>query len=119
MRLAVMAPLLLLASSAGAVAADLNNAAATYSPGSCEEYLNARFEGKTTFFKGWLSGWISAHDRLMPDTYSLVIDDEQLNGPLKFMAEWCNIHPLADFVDGAGQLIDELYPKRQKAAPAP
>ena len=40
-----------------------------------------------------------------------------LDGPLKFMADWCNDHPLADFVDGAGQLVEELYPKRKAAPP--
>jgi hypothetical protein len=117
MRQAIAAALLGLLASLPATAADSHNEAATYSPGSCQEYLNARYAGKTTFFKGWLSGWISAHDRLMPNTYSLVIDDEQLVGPLSYLEDWCNRHPLADFVDGAGDLIDALYPKRQKEAP--
>ena len=117
MRVAILLTMLLTLSGA-AHAADANNAAATFSPGHCQDYLNARYEKKTTFFKGWLSGWISAHDRLMPDTYSLVIDDEQLEGPLQFMEDWCYRHPLEDFVDGAGALIDELYPKRQREAPA-
>jgi hypothetical protein len=108
-----------LMNGAAAHAADANNQANTYSPGSCETYLNARFEKKIVFFKGWLSGWISAHNRLMPDTYSLVIDDEQLEGPLKFIEDWCELHPLEDFVAGAGALVDELYPKRLKRASAP
>ena len=117
MRVAILLTMLLTLSGP-TLAADANNAAATFSPGHCQDYLNARYEKKTTFFKGWLSGWISAHDRLMPDTYSLVIDDEQLEGPLQFMEDWCYQHPLEDFVDGAGALIDELYPKRQREAPA-
>ena len=37
-------------------AADLNNAALTYSPGSCQTYLNTRWENKsTTLFKGCAS----------------------------------------------------------------
>ena len=119
MRLECAIVAIVLASGTAAHAADVNNQANTYSPGSCETYLNARFEKKTIFFKGWLSGWISAHNRLMPDTYSLVIDDEQLEGPLKFMEDWCELHPLEDFVAGAGALIDELYPKRLRQAPAP
>ena len=117
MRLAMAMIALTLAARAGASAADLNNAALTFSPGSCNEYLNARRENRITLFKGWISGWISAHDRLMPETYALVIDDEQMVGPLKFMEDWCTLHPLRDFVDGAGELIDELYPKRQQQAP--
>lgn len=117
MRLAIAAAIVALAESA-AHAADQNNMANTYSPGSCEMYLNARFEKRTTFFKGWLSGWISAHNRLMPDTYSLVVDDEQLDGPMTFMEDWCRLHPLRDFVEGAGALVDELQPKRLKTAPA-
>ena len=113
-----LAALLLLAAMGVARAADENNAANTYSPGSCETYLNARFEKKTNFFKGWLSGWISAHNRLMPDTYSLVPgSDEQLDSEMDFMEDWCQLHPLEDFVRGAGELIDELYPKRQRTAP--
>ena len=53
----------------------------------------------------------------MPETYALVVDDEQLVGPLKFMEDWCTLNPLRDFVDGAGELIDELYPRRQQKAP--
>ncbi len=117
MRLEIAIVVLTLTTFATARAADLNNQANTFSPGSCETYLNARFEKKTIFFKGWLSGWISAHNRLMPDTYSLVIDDEQLDGPMTFIEDWCNEHPLQDFVDGAGALVDELYPKRLKQAP--
>ena len=117
MRLATTIVALTLAASGAGRAADLNNAALTFSPGSCEAYLNARRENKTTFFKGWLSGWISAHDRMMPETYALVVDDEQLVGPLKFMEDWCTLNPLRDFVDGAGELIDELYPRRQQKAP--
>src|SRR5438094_958591 len=83
-----------------AAAADLDNQALTYSPGSCEQYLNARFEKKTVFFEGWLSGWISAHNRLMPDTYSLIPGgDEQLEAQLKALEDWCQLHPLRDFVD--------------------
>jgi hypothetical protein len=118
MRLESATVMFILAIGGTAQAADANNQANTFSPGSCETYLNARFEKKTIFFKGWLSGWISAHNRLMPDTYSLVIDDEQLEGPLKFIEDWCELHPLEDFVAGAGALVDELYPKRLKQAPA-
>ena len=119
MRLEFVIVVLVLTVGARVKAADVNNQANTFSPGSCETYLDARFQKKTILFKGWLSGWISAHNRLMPDTYSLVIDDEQLDGPLQFMEDWCNDHPLEDFVAGAGALVDELYPKRQKQAPAP
>ena len=119
MRIALTAALAALVLSAGAArAADANNAALTFSPGSCQDYLNLRWEQKPiTLFKGWLSGWISAHDRLTPDTYALVVDDEQLVGPLKFMEAWCNANPLRDFVDGAGELVEELYPRRQREAP--
>src|SRR5207253_500362 len=87
MRLAVAALGLALIAR-GAAAADLDNQALTYSPGSCEQYLNARFEKKTVFFKGWLSGWISAHNRLMPDTYSLIPGgDEQLEAQLKALED--------------------------------
>jgi hypothetical protein len=119
MRLESAVVAIVLATSGAAQAADGNNLANTYSPGSCETYLNARFEKKTIFFKGWLSGWISAHNRLMPDTYSLVIDDEAFEGPMNFIEDWCELHPLEDFVAGAGALVDELYPKRLKQAPAP
>jgi hypothetical protein len=119
MRLEIAILVLTLTAGTAALAADANDQANTFSPGSCETYLNARFEKKTIFFKGWLSGWISAHDRLMPDTYSLVVNDEQLDGPMQFMEDWCNDHPLEDFVAGAGALVDELYPKRQREAPAP
>ena len=118
MRIGIATLALALSASGAAEAADQNDAALTYSPGSCATYLNARFETRTILFKGWLSGWISAHNRLMPDTYALVIDDEQLVGPMKFMEDWCNLHPLEDFVQGAGVLIDELYPKRLREAPA-
>jgi len=53
----------------------------------------------------------------MPETYALVIDDEQMVGPMKFMEDWCVQNPLRDFVDGAGELIDELYPRRELKAP--
>jgi hypothetical protein len=119
MRLESVVVVIVLATGAAAQAADGNNLANTYSPGSCETYLNARFEKKTIFFKGWLSGWISAHNHLMPDTYSLVIDDEAFEGPMTFIENWCELHPLEDFVAGAGALVDELYPKRLKQAPAP
>jgi hypothetical protein len=117
MRLMFGTVLMAMSVAGAADAADQNNAALTYSPGSCATYLNARFETRTVLFKGWLSGWISAHNRLMPETYALVIDDEQLVGPMKFMEDWCNLHPLEDFVEGAGGLIDELYPKRLREAP--
>jgi hypothetical protein len=122
MRLAVAGPVLGLAlalGAGGAAAADLNNQALTFSPGSCEQYLNARFEKKTVFFKGWLSGWISAHNRLMPDTYSLIPsgDDEQLEKQLQALEDWCQLHPLEDFVAAAGALVDELSPKRIREAP--
>jgi len=51
MRLAMAMVALVLAAGDGSRAADLNNAALTFSPGSCNEYLNARRLDKTTLFK--------------------------------------------------------------------
>ena len=49
MRVAILLTMLLTLSGE-AHAADANNAAATFSPGHCQDYLNARYEKKTTFF---------------------------------------------------------------------
>jgi hypothetical protein len=107
------------------VAADKNNKYEVLIPdreASCQSYVSARAEAKLgdhskeNKYVVWLSGYFTAYNFLVRDTYDLqgAADSETL---LSWLDSYCKTNPRKGFADGVEALTLDLYSKRTKEAP--
>ena len=104
---------LLLSSMCPAWSAD--NTGGYFSRGaqSCGAFLDDWKKGQMLGYSAWIAGYITAFNRLEPNTYNIAHQDTQ-GSLLLWMENYCRQNPLKDLDDGMTQLTLELYPRRQR-----
>jgi hypothetical protein len=125
MKAALYAALCLTLLAGRVIAADKNDKYEVLIPdkeASCHSYVSARDEAKLgdhskeNKYVVWLSGYFTAYNLLVRDTYDLqgATDSDTL---LVWLDGYCKMNPRKGFADGVEALTADLYPKRAKEAP--
>ncbi len=84
---------------------------------SCNSYNRARAAGDFEHYKGYMTGYITAFNAFMPETYNIVADMDT-NAVIAWMDAHCADSQTMSFADAMHALVDEMYEKRQKSSPA-
>lgn len=83
---------------------------------TCGDYVEARKLPHTLRYaqnSAWIAGYITAYNRLTPDTYS-IFGNSNLASVELWLDSWCMANPLRNLPNGMEALIVELYPKRHR-----
>jgi len=80
---------------------------------SCGTYIQDRQAHGVGYVieQGWVGGYISAYNRLMPDTVN-ILGGTDLDSVMLWLANYCNAHPLEDLADAMVALTNERFPHR-------
>ena len=101
-----------------AFAADKNGRYWIYGVGRqvCETYLEARVNGgfSEISYKNWVSGYLTASNRLSGDTYNL-LGDADFSGALVWVDKYCKKHPRNTIYMAMANLNAVYYSKRKKS----
>jgi hypothetical protein len=82
---------------------------------TCKQYLNDRSStAKTLPHVAWLSGYISAYNRLTPDTYDIA-SGRQSSDFIPWLDSWCRSNPDKSLGKGMEALTSELAAKRRRS----
>jgi hypothetical protein len=87
---------------------------------SCGKYIEERKQisgvhyAQTSY---WVSGYITAYNAWMPDTYDITGDTDQASVML-WLENWCKANPLKNVSNGMELLILEMRPHRHRANPS-
>jgi len=98
------------------------NSAFPEKEGNCGTFIAARDEARrgdqfrTSKYLDWLTGYITAYNRLKPDTFDIVGQTDK-GSWLSWLENYCKAHPLDSFSAAVAGLTDTLYPNRVKVAP--
>ncbi len=84
---------------------------------SCYSYNQARAADNFEHYKGYVTGYITAYNAFMPETYNIVPDMET-NAVIAWLDAHCADSQTMSFADAMHALVDEMHEKRQKASPA-
>ena len=110
----------LLLSSQLAMAADKAGKYASYAS-SCSNIIqgqkdadSGRSEITRDFLSTWLSGYITATNSTLADTYN-ILGSSDLKGAVLWVEKWCAENPLKRASDAAEALVLELHPSRKTA----
>ena len=78
--------------------------------GSCAEYAEA-YRGNPhevdNFFLSWAQGYMSAANSLNKDVF-LDLNAKRPDEMKRFLRQYCDAHPLADYKDGVQELLNTL-----------
>ena len=83
---------------------------------SCGTYVAERKLGKDNPYRGWLTGYLSAYNESLKNTYN-VLGNTDVEAALLWIDKYCNEHPLDSFADANKALLTELLPRRQVSKP--
>jgi len=72
-----------------------------------------KYETKAIEDRAWISGYLAAYNRLMPDTYD-VLGDSDMKGATVWLENYCKEYPLKGLAEGMADLTTKLYPRRHK-----
>ncbi len=103
--------------SAPALAADKDGAYWSQRPDECRNFvrLHAATDRKpeTEAVRNWISGYLSAYNRLTPETYDITgaTDFEQV---LRAVERYCKSNPFADISAAMETVTNDLYPTRHQ-----
>jgi hypothetical protein len=134
-RLALAVVVMIVAGSPMLYAIDANNRYFAYGVGqrSCQDYLNFRekrmptLEGYERFSKDdlyeivdkviehWIAGFLTAHNLYVSDTYD-VAGSSNLNDVKARLEQSCRVNPKQYFTEAMISVVQQLNPKRVKAA---
>ncbi len=93
-----------------------NDVALGFGSESCQTFLHARSNGVDLPYRHWLTGYLTAVNKLTKDTVDMR-GTTDIDGLLLSLAQYCIKHPLHSFSRAVEALIKELYPKRVTAMP--
>ena len=115
MRRTLIATVSLLLTLHTARALDKNNEGMVYGAGmrSCEAYTSARKSNTDASFSEWLSGYLSATNYYISDTYDIE-GQTDLSGDFSWLDNWCEANSAKPFSTAASELVMYLYPSRVK-----
>ncbi len=85
---------------------------------SCQTFTGHRDQQLDNAYHWWLLGWAAAHNRLLPDTYTLVPDETAFRASLDWLDKFCRANPDHSLTEGAVALTDGwLYHRRLTVKP--
>ncbi len=115
--LAFLLPLVVPGSGMG-MDADVNGKYTVYGFGaeSCGTFVEARRNRKNAFYLAWVTGYITAVNKVSPTTYDM-LGNTDFEGAMLWIENYCNTHPLKTFAYAVNSLVDELYPTRKTQKP--
>lgn len=98
-------------------AGDENGQFAALGTKSCGMYIDQRKAAAwpDTVSRAWIAGYLTAYNRLVPDTYN-IIGNSDLESVTLWLENYCRAHPLNDLDDAMNRLVIELDPKRHRTA---
>jgi hypothetical protein len=96
-------------------ALDKNGEGMVYGAGmrSCGAYTSARKSNADGSFSEWLSGYLSATNFYINETYDIA-GQTDLPGDLSWLDNLCQTNPAKQFSTAASELVMYLYPRRLK-----
>jgi hypothetical protein len=83
---------------------------------ACQTFLQARSNGLDLPYRHWLTGYLTAVNKLTKDTVDMRGTTET-DGLLLSLAQYCIKNPLHSFSRAVEALVKELYPKRMTHMP--
>lgn len=83
---------------------------------SCGMYVAERKAGKDNSYRGWLTGYLSAYNESLKNTYN-VLGNVDVEAALLWIDKYCNKHPLDSFSGASKALLKELLPRKQVSKP--
>lgn len=109
--------LMLLFASTAAVGSDDDGYYMELGRKSCGQYIEARTErgSKEANNLAWINGYVTAYNSVTPHTYD-ILAGTHTRRILLWLDNWCKANPLKYLAEGMQELVDGLYPTRQKTA---
>lgn len=110
--------LALLFANSSAKAVDVDGRALIYSVGteSCGHFNAERKAGRDNPYLGWLGGYLSAINRVTPETYD-IRGGTDMDGIMLWLDKYCDSHALDTISDAVEALVLELHPRRITKGP--
>src|SRR6266404_2495284 len=104
--LAFLLPLVVPGSGMG-MDADVNGKYTVYGFGaeSCGTFVEARRNRKNAFYLAWVTGYITAVNKVSPTTYDM-LGNTDFEGAMLWIENYCNTHPLKTFAYAVNSLVD-------------
>jgi hypothetical protein len=78
---------------------------------SCPTFLQARSNGLDLPYRHWLTGYLTAVNKLTKDTVDMR-GTTDMDGMLQLLEHYCLTHPLHSFSRAVESLVADLYPQR-------
>src|SRR2546427_384307 len=78
---------------------------------ACQTFLQARSNGLDLPYRHWLTGYLTAVNKLTPNTVDMRGKTDS-DGMLWLLEQYCIKHPLHSFSRAVEFLVTDLYPKR-------
>jgi len=72
-----------------------------------------KYEAQAVENRAWISGYIAAYNRLMPNTYD-ILGDSDMKSAIVWLENYCKEYPLKVLAEGMADLTTKLYPRRHK-----
>jgi hypothetical protein len=83
---------------------------------ACQTFLQARSNGLDLPYRHWLTGYLTAVNKLTKDTVDMR-GTTDIDGMLWVLEQYCIKNPLHTFSRAMEALVKELYPKRMTHMP--
>ncbi len=88
-----------------------NYVALGFGSASCQTFLQARSNGLDLPYRHWVTGYLTAVNKLTNDTVDMR-GTTDIDGLLLSLGQYCIKHPHHSFSRAVEALIKDLYPKR-------
>jgi hypothetical protein len=101
-----------------AAAAEQQKTYAVYMTISCEAYTQERWEPQGVRYKqiqAWISGYVTAYNGWQADTHD-ILGGSSVSDAESWVGNYCKTHPLNNLSNAMAELVNGLYPQRQRTA---
>jgi hypothetical protein len=89
-----------------------NDVALGFGLESCQTFLHARSNGLDLPYRHWLTGYLTAVNKLTKDTVDMR-GTTNIDGMLRLLEQYCIKHRQHSFSRAVEALVKDLYPKRR------
>jgi hypothetical protein len=79
---------------------------------ACQTFLQARSNGLDLPYRHWLTGYLTAVNKLTKDTVD-IRGTTDIDGMLWLLEQYCLKHPLHSFSRAVESLVTDLHPQRR------
>lgn len=78
---------------------------------SCGTYITERRQGNDNPYRGWVTGYLSAYNESLKNTYNL-LGKSDMEGVMLWLENYCSKNPLNSFSQASGALLGALFVDR-------